>query len=199
MTISDLTTKLSARLGYTLDTNSKPTETEAQSFIHEGASKIVGFMPVSFLDSLATSFNVTLVASGDLVEGDMPSDYNRFVGMHDLTTSSDIDLLPITKKAQINSGYDGILLPDYACVRNGSTFIFKGVGIADNVWLTYIPEYDTADLATLDERFEAGILAYATYLSKMQDEEIQDAQLYYSEYQRELEFIVGGKESGSNE
>lgn len=199
MNLSDLLSKLSSRIGYTIDSYSKPTQSEAESFIHEGVKKVVNLLPPEKIEALVTSSAVNLSVGSPNVTGVVPSLYGRFISMVDLDQGRDVDLLPPTMAAQVMGGYDSILLPDYCAVRLGNTFYFRGVAASDEVNLVYQKQYETTDLPNIEDSIETAVLLYATYLSKLQDEELQDSQLYIQEFIQELQLLGAKVEVRNNE
>ena len=187
--------KLSARLGYTLDSTSKPTESEAESFIHEAIKKVVNMLPAKIVEGLIDT--KTLVLSGSV--GALPADYNKFVSMYNTTNNRDVDLLPPSKTASVVTGKDSILLPDSCAVRIGLNFHFIGVAQTDTVVLVYQRVYDPSLIGVIDGKLEGSVLAYATYLCKVQDEELNDSQIAFQDFATELKALGMDMEVRSND
>lgn len=195
MQLNDLINKLSARLGYTIDDTSKPTKEEAESFIHEAIKKVVNILPVSHVDGLLTTYNL-LVTGGT---APLPTDYNRFASMYNSTTSYDVDLLPSSKLASVMTGKDSIILPMECAVKVGDKLRFFGVADGEKVTLLYQRVYSPEYISHINDILEGAVLAYATYLCKVQDEEINDSQLAIRDFTTELQLLGVQKEVGTNE
>jgi hypothetical protein len=179
MTTADMIALVGSDLGVTISTTSKPTEDEVTDFLEEAARDILSNVDASYLSDIATSSTTT----DDFIV--YPSGFFRLIAARRISTETsqyvDCDIMGYKESARViyndnpykNVGENNpIAITDQTHVR-----VFPSN--SDGSYFFYISNVAIDDMP---EEFVMPMVHYALFKAKMQDEEMNDAQLYYGLY-----------------
>lgn len=177
MVLNDVLDDLGSRLGITISTTTKPTTDEATNFIYQATRIVSEMLEPRFLEGLKTYISLTSEPIP------VPSDYGKFVSLYDSTDSNEYILVDSKLISSIKTKTDLILLPEYAAVKDGSNFYLSKYTTGNSLTLEYVKGFNSANFSSYDTQLQPLVVAYATYLSKLQDEESMDMQASFNEVQ----------------